>query len=215
MRRYQTLLAGMLVLILLLPYVGVEAQTGDDEVRYGNRLFVDDFTTYVNGWERVQTAKYRLEYVDFAYQFDIRSPGVRAWSGPKYNFDLNHYAIEVTASIDPESAADSFSGLMLNYQDNENFYVFGIDSDGNYEVRLRLDGKWEEVVLVGGQVELADAYHLSVKHADGEFSISVNGETELLFSDYRLSGGAFGLYAQAGYGQVLVSFDDYLVRNWE
>jgi hypothetical protein len=208
---------GLLSFILLAIWlVGLTAPLyaqDDGTPQNGNRLFVDDFTTYVNRWDRIHSAKYTADYLDFSYQFDIRSPGIETWAKPHSELSLDRYVIEVTAAVMVDGASDGFCGLLINYQDENNFYVFGLNASGSFEVRLRQNGNWNNAPLAAGQTPIADTYHLRIENQNGIFRIRVNGEPAIIFNDTELAGGGFGLYAQAGRGQLLVSFDDYLVHD--
>lgn len=202
----------ILVLWLLLSIYPVFAQDGDIPAR-GNRLFVDDFTTYVNRWDRLHTAKFTVDYRNFAYEMAIRSPGVDVWATPDIEIDLlDRYVIQVTATIDPSSALDSFFGILLNFQDEDNFYVFGATHAGVYELWHRQNGEWLPP-LVSGEFTPSSVYQLHVQDDYGTFEVRINDSPLLLVTDTDLSGGKFGLYGRAGHGTLLVAFDDYLVHD--
>ncbi|CAG0956925.1 hypothetical protein ARNL5_00596 [Anaerolineae bacterium] len=181
----------------------------------GNRLFSDDFSTYANVWETQDTPDYTADYDqdNLAFFMDIRTTEQEAWSTPRSSLDLTAYVIEVTTVIDTTSNANSMAGLLVNYVDEDNFYVFILRASGYYEVRLRLDGEWLDRPLVFGKAPQADSYRLSVQNQNGVFELALNGEPLVPFVNTELSGGKFGLYAQSGDGSMLVRFDDYLVRD--
>ncbi|MCQ3931522.1 MAG: hypothetical protein DPW16_13775 [Chloroflexi bacterium] len=181
----------------------------------GNRLFSDDFSTYANVWKTQDTADFTADYDQDALAFfmDIRTAEQEVWSTPRSSLDLSAYVIEVTAVLDATSAADSMAGLLVNYVDEDNFYVFILRASGYYEVRLRLDGEWLDRPLVFGKAPQSDNYRLSVQNQNGVFELGLNGEPLVPFVNTELSGGKFGLYAQSGDGSMLVRFDDYLVRD--
>ncbi len=203
------------VFLSLLILVSVTPTTAQDDgiPPRGNRLFVDDFTTYVNRWDRLQSGKFTVDYVDFAYQFQMRSPGVDVWAMPKTVLAPDRYVIDVTAEVGPDSAPESFFGLMLNYQDEASFYVFGIKPTGEFEVRLRLDDEWVDTPLIRGQAPPANSYRLHVENDRGVMEVTVDDYPPVSFSSTELGGGQFGLYAQAGRGALLVTFDNYLVHD--
>ncbi len=181
----------------------------------GNRLFSDDFSTYANVWETQNTPDFTADYDqdNLAFLMDIQTPQQEVWSTPRSSLDLTAYVIEVTAAIDASSAADSMAGLLMNYVDEDNFYVFILRASGYYEVRLRLDGEWWDKPLVFGKASQAESYRLSVQDRNGVFELGLNGDSLVPFVNTELSGGKFGLYAQSGDGPMIVRFDDYLVRD--
>lgn len=202
------------ILVLLVTNLPVYAQGSDDfPEQHGNRLFIEDFTTLVNRWDRLQTAKYSADYKDFGFQFDIRSPGFPVWSLPRTTFDLDRYYIDVNAAIMPDSAPDSFVGVTLNYQNEDNFYVFGVSPSGTFEVRAWDDGAWADDPLIEGEFEITDTIRLQIEDNQGIFVVGINGERLASFENNDLSGGHFGLFAQAGRGILQVSFDDYSVYD--
>lgn len=181
----------------------------------GNRLFSDDFSTYANVWETPNTPDYTADYDqdNLAFFMDIRTAEQEVWSTPRSSLDLTAYVIEVTTVIDTTSTTESMAGLVVNYVDEDNFYVFILRASGYYEVRLQLDGGWLDKPLVFGKATQADSYRLSVQSQNGVFELGLNGESLVPFVNTELSGGKFGLYAQSGDGSMLVRFDDYLVRD--
>ena len=210
----QYLFTAAVILVLLVTNLPVYAQGGDDfPEQHGNRLFIEDFTTLVNRWDRLQTAKYSADYKDFSYQFDIRSPGLPVWSLPRTTFDLDRYYIEVKAEIMVDSAEDSFVGVALNYQNEDNFYVFGVMPAGTFEVRSWDNGTWADEPLIEGEFEITDTILLQIEDNEGVFEIGINGERLASFENSDRSGGHFGLFAQAGHGILQVSFDDYTVYD--
>lgn len=206
-------LSGIIVIVVLLGIApGVSAQ--DDGSR-GNRLFTDDFSTFANVWETQDTGKLMVDYDrdHYAFYMDVQSVGAEAWSTPYTFLDLSRYVIEVTAISDATNSADSTFGLLLNYLDEDNFYVFTIRASGYYEMRLRLEGEWQATPLVFGKAPEAESYRLSVQNNEGIFELGLNDQSLVPFVNTELSGGKFGLYAQAGDGPMIVRFDDYLVRD--
>ena len=209
----QSLFTMAILLVLLVTQLPVYAQGGDDFPERGNRLFLEDFTTLVNRWDRLQTAKYSADYKDFAYQFDVRSPGIAVWSLPRTEFDLDRYHIEVNAEITEDSAEDSFVGLIINYQDEDNFYVFGVNPTGTFEMRWWDDGAWADEALVEGEFDVTDTILIHIEDNEGVYEVGINGTRLASVESGDLSGGRFGLFAQAGHGILQVSFDDYTVYD--
>lgn len=181
----------------------------------GNRLFSDDFSTYANVWETQDTPDWMVDYDqdNLAFLMDIKTAHQEVWSTPRSFLDLTAYVIEVTAVVDETSSSDSMFGLLVNYVDEDNFYVFILRASGYYEVRLRLDGAWLDKPLVFGKAPQADSYRLSVQDQEGIFELGLNDEPLVPFVNTELSGGKFGLYAQSGDGPLVIRFDDYLVRD--
>lgn len=206
----------VVLVVWILPGSIVLAQSGDgpDQPARGNRLFVDDFTTYVNRWERLKSAKYIVDYDDFAYHFWIRSPGVTAWSTPDTDLDINRYRISVLMAFAPQSPPGTEAGIIFNVaNDNSAFYAFGISPDGTYEVCLHQMGQWQEPPLAVGQVEPSTTYRIGVERYQNAFTLWINDTQVDDFTDESLSGGKFGLFAQAGRGEAHVQFDDYEVYD--
>jgi hypothetical protein len=206
-------LSAIIVMVVLLGIPSL-ARAQDDTSR-GNRLFADDFSTFANVWETQDTGKLMVDYDrdNYAFYMDVQSVGAEAWSTPHTFLDLTRYVIEVTAISEATNSADSTFGLLLNYVDEDNFYVFTIRASGYYEVRLRLDGEWQATPLVFGKASEAESYRLSVESDEGVFELSLNDKALVPFVNTEISGGKFGLYAQAGDGPMVVRFDDYLVRD--
>lgn len=202
----------ILLIMMTIELLGVTSGTYAQD---GNRLFSDDFSTYANVWETQSTPDFTVDYDqdNLAFFMEIQTAQHEVWSTPRSFLDLDAYVIEVTAIMEASSAADSMFGLLLNYVDEDNFYVFIVRASGYYEVHLRLDGAWYPKPLVFGKALQADSYRLSVQNQNGVFELGLNDEPLVPFVNMDVSGGIFGLYARSGDGPMLVRFDDYLVRD--
>ena len=176
--------------------------------RDGNILLQDDFRTRINRWSLTRTAKLTVDYSDGQLQMKIISPGNRIWSIPDTASQMSRYHLRVNVGI-LESSEDSAVGVIFNYQNDENFYLFEIEKQGNYDVQIIEDGEMH--TLIEGSIEAARDYLFDMEVVDGEFTFSIN-DTELpVFEDDTFTKGVFGLFSRAGHGAIHAAFDDLLV----
>lgn len=164
-------------------------------------LLQDDFVKPVLGLApEVVTSDWSMGYVGDLYQIHIDKPGVLAWT-TLGQIDLGAYRYEtslmLTGSSDDNSAW-GYAGLILRYQNDQNFYLFVVDGRGKYQVQAQEQGKWRTLqpwsdspllAIVGGE-------NLLGVEDDGQ-SLGFFVGPELLYrtDDLRLPVGDVGLLA--------------------
>ena len=87
-----------------------------------------------------------LRYVEGAYVVRINTPRIVLWGVSNSSQNYLDIRIEVAAHDKSEIFEVSF-GVLCNYQDAENFYLFEIGPDGFYRI-VRVSAG-EQVVLAG------------------------------------------------------------------
>ncbi|RPI96498.1 MAG: hypothetical protein EHM39_10830 [Chloroflexi bacterium] len=218
----KSLLAGLIALVLLLVTgVGLSApaQAGDATITPtptpGVILFEDDFATYSGRWTLTETAKASVTYDAETLNLRVVSPGVFVWSVPDFDTPLRDYRLDVMADI-REGSADSVFGFVVDYQDDEHYYVLLTTTQGDWQVLRRYEGEWINLTP-------ADAEPVQRGENDSPVMLRVDviGDSVTLFVDDQeagrvaledgQSGAVFGLVARAGRGYVDVSFDDFRV----
>jgi hypothetical protein len=182
--------------------------------RSGQALYHDDFSDPASGWPNTTSANGALGYVDNAYRMLVQSPGydLRAVSGQAYR-DVQ---IEADAARLAGPVNNRF-GLICRYQDNDDFYVFFISSDGYYAIGKIKDGA---VSLLGQEMMAYSAAitqggapnHLRFDCIGNTLTGYVNGQAVAIAQDADFSGGDAGLITGAfDESGVDMSFDNFVV----
>jgi hypothetical protein len=178
-------------------------------------LFHDDFSTYSGRWTTERSPKSVVEYAESALTMQVLSPGVAVWSVPSFDLDLDHYRLEATAAFQ-DGSEDSMFGLVLNYENADNFYAILVSPEGDWQF-LRRDGD-EWIDLTPDEAEsfewTSDTIRLAADVTSDSVILSVDEQVIAEIPlDGELSGELFGLVALAGNGYIDVQFDDVLVMN--
>jgi hypothetical protein len=223
--RRNALLVGLVVVFLLaISLAGtVRAAPQNQDVPAtptprGVVLFSDDFATYSGRWQEKSSPKASAAYGESALSLRVVSPGVAVWSVPDFDTALHDYRAEVLVDF-RDGSPDSLFGLVLDYQDDENFYALMTTSQGEWQFARRQNDEW---------IDLTPPDAVPLERETGESVIrlraDVIGGTVTFFVDEQaagrvtveddLSGAVFGLIARAGRGYVDVSFDDFVVTAW-
>jgi hypothetical protein len=180
----------------------------------GQALYHDDFSDPASGWLQTTSTNGSLGYADGAYRIVVQSPDYDLWavSGQAYG-DVQ---IEVDATRLAGPVYNRF-GLICRFQDNDNFYVFFISSDGYYAIGKIKNG----VVSLLGQEMMAyssfiqqgeSANHLRFDCIGNTLKGYVNGQAIAITTDADFSGGDAGLTTGAfDESGVEVSFDNFVV----
>lgn len=164
-------------------------------------LLQDDFVQPILGLApEVVTSDWSMGYVGDLYQIRIDQPGVLAWT-TLGQIDLGAYRYETSLMLTGSSGDNSawgYAGLIVRYQNNQNFYLFVVDGRGKYQVQAQEQGNWRTLqpwsdspvlTTVGGE-------NLLGVEDDGQ-SLGFFVGTELLYrtDDLRLPVGDVGLLA--------------------
>ena len=179
----------------------------------GDVLFTDDFSSPGSGWSEDEDEDTAARYEDGRMVVDVFTQNYVGWTNPGQTFD------DVDVEVDTQYLAgplDNQIGLIVRYQDADNFYVFSISSDGFYEFSKLVGDEWVTIVpwsaseLIGqgsGENRIAVV-------AEGErFTFYINGVQVDQAYDDEFGDGDIGLLAGAfGEGGVSIGFDDLLAR---
>ncbi len=180
----------------------------------GQALYHDDFSDPASGWLQTTSTNGSLGYADGAYRMLVQSTGYDLWalSGQAYG-DVQ---IEVDATRLSGPVYNRF-GLICRFQDNDNFYIFYISSDGYYAIGKIKNGA---AFLLGQEMM---AYSTAIVQGNGPNHLRfdcigntlngyVNGQAIAITTDADFSGGDAGLITGAfDESGVEVSFDNFVV----
>ena len=182
----------------------------------GNRLFSDDFATFVNRWETAETSAYTIAYETQALHVQLLAPATEILTQPSTSSTIENFMMSTTVQFLAESSPDAFAGIAFGYQNPDNYYVFGVRATGHYEVRLKQAGRWVQTPVVRGYYPDLDAtdesaISLKILYDAGYFELSINDTSLVPFFNDQLTAGEFGLYAFTPTDSAHIVFDDYVV----
>ncbi|MFQ5613728.1 MAG: trypsin-like peptidase domain-containing protein [Anaerolineae bacterium] len=178
----------------------------------GQVLFFDDFSDPASGWSTFSDDEVSSRYEEGRLVIDVDVQETAAWAILDQEFEEVDFEVETVKLGGPD---DNAFGLMLHYQDADNFYVFEISSDGFYKAsvlendELRTLIEWTKTYLVdpGGKNTLA------VEAQPGQFTIFINGVQVDQVSDDTFSRGRVGLAARTlSEPDVSIGFDNARLR---
>ncbi|MFD2030017.1 Ig-like domain-containing protein [Ancylobacter dichloromethanicus] len=121
--------------------------------------------------------------------------------------EWSDYSVEVTI-LTPD---DDGIGLLLHYQDPQNYYKMELDREGGlWQLRSMVDGYEKTLAQVPGRYVSGEPIHLRVDTVGGKIQAYVDGEPVFAYDieDHKLESGTVGLYS---WGSAGVSFDDLTV----
>ena len=164
-------------------------------------LLRDDFVQPVLGLApEVVTRDWSMGYVGDLYQIRIAQPGVLAWT-TLGQIDLGAYRYDSSLMLTGSSGDNSawgYAGLIVRYQNDQNFYLFVVDGRGKYQVQAQEQGNWRTLQ------PWSDSPLLATVGGQNLLGVEDDGQTlgffigpELLYStdDLRLPVGDVGLLA--------------------
>jgi serine/threonine protein kinase len=163
--------------------------------------FVDDFSDSESGWP-ISDGQDSRSYDNGQYHIKETSPSVAIagmmTSGPR--FHQFHATIDATLI---EGQPESGYGLVFDYQDAQNYYVFGINGLGQISVWALKQGAWHELRnLPDKQQWTMDSHvkptgevnHLEITRTDTKITASVNGSIVIQVDDTSFTFGGVGFY---------------------
>jgi hypothetical protein len=188
--------------------VPIEAPSNAGEV-----LFSDDFSTQRGGWGTSTDDKTSIAYQNGQMVIDVKVVDYVGWTTPNHSYDDLDIEADTQRLGGP---TDDEIGLIVRYQDTDNFYVFSISSDGFYEFNKRADGKWNFLVpwTPSSLIDQQTGFNrIAVVAEKNRFTFYINDVQVNQTTDDAFSGGDVGLLAGAfGEAGVSVGFDNVRVR---
>lgn len=145
----------------------------------------DDFSDPSSGWNKSRSAPtdigfFRTEYEDGHLVIANAKPGHTIWS--KRNLSLTDFIFEVDATqveVEAEGAENqlfSFFGVIFRYEDNANFYLFGINGLQQYIASKIEAGSWKPFNVGDGAFrDLGSSTHINIGGDTNKIQIVVEG----------------------------------------
>lgn len=139
----------------------------------------------------------RYDFVDGAYVIELKEPERIAWAMAGGPYDAVRISVESYVSpSDPVAAV----GLIFNYQDDDNFYLFSVANDGFYALEVLEGDEWF-TLIDWTPSELID-------EARNNLGVITEGDQIMLYvNDTLLEETRDGTFVGGEAGLALTSFD--------
>jgi hypothetical protein len=136
------------------------------------------------------------------------------WCNPDQSFEDIH--VEVTAE-NVNGTPDTTFGIMCHHQFLDDFYYVGINSEGEYTIRLYIND--EDDILAEGVSDSipvnAASYRIGMDCGEGRIALYVDGTLIDEATDSTYSSGDIGLYVWSGSEvPAVIHYDDLEVTNY-
>jgi hypothetical protein len=182
----------------------------------GTTLFADDFSKVPSGWGTWNRKGGLVTYEQGGLRILVNEQNFDLWSVAGKRFEDTLLQVDVSRLA---GAADNDFGLICRYQDNSNFYMFLVSSDGYYGV-VKLQN--DQHSLIGTkQLQYSDqikpdqtSHHLQAGCVGDTLRLIVDGQELLKVHDSDFPSGDVGVlagaYSSAG---VDLLFDNFKVSQ--
>ena len=174
-------------------------------------LLVDDFSSAGSGWQVEADQDFEIGYKDGEYRVMVHNPGLFVWGNPKRSYDLADFLLEVDARR-AGGPVNNQIGLVVRRQNDQNFYLFSISSDGTYGVDMLQNDTWSHLVAwtSSKSIKQDTAWnHLRVECVGARMRFYVNNDLLAEVEDNTFASGNIGLGAGTmDEGGVEVRFDN-------
>ena len=150
------------------------------------------------------------------YRISVVDPQTMVWSLADGKFRSVAINVDTTFSeAEPAFAA----GVVFNYQDPDNFYLFSLSSEGFYSLDVLEDNNWTTLIDWTETDALApygSPNRVSLEVGDGQIRIVLNGERLDTMRDATFESGNVGLAVSSfDDGNVTARFDNFAILGGE
>lgn len=161
-------------------------------------LFKDDFSNSSSGWDDYEDEEGITGYRDGGYRILINKPNWYFWATPGKNFSDVIIDVDATKIGGPDN--NEF-GVICRYQDENNFYIISISSDGYYGISKFTSGElypvgMDQMLFNDKVIKLgASTNHIRASCIGENLTLEVNGEVLADVQDSDHKSGDVGLIA--------------------
>ncbi|HRV94210.1 MAG TPA: FHA domain-containing protein, partial [Anaerolineae bacterium] len=172
-------------------------------------VYEDDFSDSFGGWDDAFDTYTRKVYGNNRYQIEVNASNLVAWG--LANRDVADFEMEVEAKLEDGDQKNSY-GLLIRFQDRDNFYRFDISGDGYFLLSKFVDGEWStlvdwtksEFISTDGSANI-----LRIAAFGPDITVWSNGQELASVTDDSLTHGNFGFFAGTfAEPYVWVSYDN-------
>lgn len=183
-----------------------------------NILFQDDFSSSNSGWDEVTVDGQGMTDYENGYYRILDEADEIYWANPGLSFTDMSLEVDATKAGGPD---DNLFGVICRYQDENNFYLFLISSDGYYGIGKVTNG---DLSLFGTDMyQPTDTINqgnatnrIKADCVGSNLTLTVNGQLVGSASDTAYGSGDIGLIAGAsstGGAGADIHFDNRVVRK--
>ncbi len=162
-------------------------------------IFQDDFSDPSTGWTRDKEAGAMTDYDYGSYRIFVDRPNMIYWANPNLKFKNVHIQVEASKVA---GADDNYFGVICRYQDDDNFYILAITSDGFYNIGKYKDGQYSNINK--DSIGYSNAIHqgkttnlIDAECNENNLALYANGIRLAQVEDSDFSTGDVGLAAAA------------------
>jgi hypothetical protein len=174
-------------------------------------VLMDDFSDPQSGWDTYSDADGEAGYQGGEYRIVVHAPDTTYWSNPQRKYELSDFSLEVDARRVKGPTTGEY-GVIVRYQSDTAYYLFTVDAEGAYGVRMMQDGKWKQLVDWADAKALRQGEavnHLRVECLGTHMRFYANGELLTEIDDKTYASGNIGLAAGTfEEGEVEARFDN-------
>lgn len=178
----------------------------------GEELYFDDFAASGPDWSLFTDDEVSSRIEDGRMVIDVDVENTVAWATLEQEYDNVDIEVETAKLAGPE---DNGFGVLLRYQDGDNFYLFEISSDGFYRASLLEDDEWATLIewTRSDVINLDGPNVMAVESQGPRFTLFINGVQVDQVSDDTFDRGRIGLAARAiSEPHVSIGFDNLSLR---
>ncbi len=161
-------------------------------------LFSDDFSTRTSKWALFETTEGAAYIQQGELYLEDRGGGIGIYTLP-LDYSWDDVVVDVRVRH-IEGAQDNWMGVSCRMEDEENYYLFAISADGYYLILKVEEGFPTPLAgpLLGAAINTGRATNqLTVRCADDQLALSVNGDLVAARTDTSLQSGAVALFVDA------------------
>lgn len=162
-------------------------------------LFQDNFSDPASGWSVFSDSDGSNDYESGGYRIFVNKPNWYFWSNPGVNYTDVVIEVDATKVTGPE---ENDFGVICRYQDENNFYLLVLGSDGYYGISKVINGEeqlvgMEELQLNDMVIKPGDGAtnHIKAECAGERLTLLANGQVLADVRDQDLKSGDIGLIA--------------------
>lgn len=224
LRRASTLLfvSGMLLLLIGLSGCTPAKTTSQMTLPTGQAndvLFQEDFSNPPSGWGTWTKGDASVQYDRGGLRIQVLQGQFDAWSVAGRKFADAQIEVDATRLNGP---TDNDFGIICRYQDQDNFYMLVVSSDGYYGMALLQDGHYRMIGAdqlqyspdLAQQTSQGQPLRLRADCTGSTLRLFANGQALAEVQDKTFASGDVGVLAGSYAGKdVDILFDNFVVKK--
>jgi hypothetical protein len=209
---YFSLIIGLVLVLSLLGAVGCKT----DSTSNANILFSDDFSRDNGEWDVYSNTNGEVFY-EGGWLHVINYTTAPVDTETMLDRYFTDFVLEVETKL-IDGTDNNWHGVVCRYQDEGNYYVFGISADGYYYISRFID--YDQVGLAGSTPssyinqgwDVVNSIYIEC--IGNKLKLSANGHTLASVTDSTFSSGKIGLLATAWEGDLSeIAFDNLVITE--